>query len=139
MIFLLCFVCPLTLSHIHVSCDTELFKCLLMVCLVRKQFATENTYIHTVLPMFVILLQPLSRNNFSLLREHKSGHEGYTCWLCSSLWQHAATGDSLLPQILQGKSFGSLLLFDLQLGKTTCHETECKAWILPSSNLRYYS
>lgn len=66
--FFHCLACDIhLLFHVHVCCDTELFKYLLMVWLVRNQFTTDNTYIHTVLPMFVILLKPLARSNFSFL------------------------------------------------------------------------
>lgn len=131
--------CPCSLPHIGACCSTELSKCLLMAWLVRNQFTTLNTYIHTVLPKLVILLKLLSSCNFSLLLSEETSqgmraiHAGFPP-VHGSL-QPLVT--SFLLHFLLSKSSGSLLPFDLHLGKNTYHEAEHKAWILHGSNLSY--
>lgn len=126
----------LTLSHVSARCDTELSKCLLMVWLVRDQFTTVNTYIHTVLPILVTLLKPLSSCNLSLPRfeETSQGTRAMHAGFPPARGSLRLLVTSSLPHFLQGKSFGSLLPFDLQLGRTTHRGAECKPWILHSSN-----
>lgn len=134
-----CMSRPLTLSHISARCNTELSKCLLIVRLVRNQFTAVNTYIHTVLPMLVILQKPLSSCNFPLpcFEETSQGMRATHAGFPPARGSLQPLATSSLPHFLQGKSFGSLLPFDLQLGKTARHGAERKAWILHSSNLSY--